>query len=111
MAEVKEAKHVPGIRATALRWISNEPQPGLIEVEFFDAAGHRWLVHDQPPVFAEPPGGFLPTSSYPLPTLIACNVLSRQVSSEGRELVTVVLRHTNESRFKLPASALATAED
>jgi hypothetical protein len=102
---------VPGIRATALRWISDEPQPGLIEVEFFDAAGHRWLVHDQPPVFAEPPGGFWPSSAYPLPTLIACNILSRQVSSEGRELVTVVLRHTDESRFKLAASALTAAAD
>jgi hypothetical protein len=105
----------PGIRATALRWISDEPQPGLIEVEFFDADGRRWLVHDQPPVFAEPPGGFLPTSSYPLPTLIACNVLSRQLSAEGRELVTVVLRQTEaakeEWRFKLAASALGTTED
>jgi hypothetical protein len=105
---------VHGIRATALRWISDEPQPGWIEVEFIDADGRRWLVHDKPPIFAEPPGGFLPTSSFPMPTLMACDVLSRQLSPEGRELVTVVLCHTEattgESRFQVAASALVTAE-
>jgi hypothetical protein len=62
---------VHGVRATALRWVSDEPQPGWVEVEFIDADGRRWLVHDKPPIFAEPPGGFLPTSSYPMPTLMA----------------------------------------
>jgi hypothetical protein len=83
-----------GLRATALRWISDEPQPGWVEVELVDADGRRWLVHDKPPIVAEPPNGFLPTSSYPMPTLIPCHVVSRQSSPDGRYLVTVVLRDT-----------------
>jgi hypothetical protein len=75
-----------GIRATALRWISDEPQPGLIEVEFFDAHDRRWLVHDKWPIFVELSGDFLPTSSYPMPALIPCDVLSRQLSPDGQEL-------------------------
>jgi hypothetical protein len=103
-----------GIRATALRWISDEPQPGWIEVEFIDADGRRWLVHDKPPMFVEPPGdGFLPTSSYPAPTLIPCDLVSREESPDGRELVTVILRHTDtttgEVRFQVAASELVTA--
>lgn len=103
-----------GIRATALRWISDEPQPGWIEVEFIDADGRRWPVHDKPPMFVEPPGGgFLATSSYPAPTLILCDIESRQLSHGGREVVAVVLRHTSattgEDRFQVAASELVTA--
>ncbi len=86
---------------------------GWIEVEFIDADGRRWLVHDKPPMFAEPPGGFLPTSSYPMPTVIPCDLERRQLSLDGRELVTIVLRHTDaitgETRFKVAASELVTA--
>ena len=71
-------------------------------------------MHDKPPIFAEPPGGFLPTLSYPVPTLIPCDVVSRQLSPDDRELVTVVLRHTNattgESRFRVAAAELVTAQ-
>lgn len=101
-----------GIRARVLRWISDEPQPGWIEVEFIDADGRRWLVHDKPPIFAEPPDGILQTSSFPMPTLIPCDVVSRQTSPDGRGLVTVVLRHaettTREVRFTVAASELVT---
>ncbi len=103
-----------GIRATAMRWISDEPQPGRIEVEFVDPDGRRWFVRDKAPIFAEPPGGFLPTSPYPMPTLIPCEIESRQLSPDGRQLVTVVLRHTDttagESRFEMASSDLVTVE-
>lgn len=101
-----------GVRASILRWISDEPQPGWIEVEFIDADGRRWLVHDKPPIFELPPGGISATSSYPMPTLIPCKVESRQMSPDGRELVTVVLHHTDattgEGRFQVAASDLLT---
>src|SRR5258707_9964638 len=102
-----------GVRASALRWVSDEPQPGWVEVEFVDAEGHRWLVHDKPPMFAEPPGGFLRTSSYPIPTMIPCEIVGSQLSSSGRELVRVTLRHvestTGESLFLVAATELVTA--
>jgi hypothetical protein len=99
-----------GVRATVLRWISDEPQPGWIEVEFIDAEGRQWLVHDKPPIFALPPGGISATSAYPMPTLIPCDVESRQLSPAGRELVTVVLHHTGattgQERFQVAAADL-----
>jgi hypothetical protein len=99
---------MPAVRATVLRWISDEPQPGWIEVEFSDGDGRRWLVHDKPPIFVEPPGRFSAATSYPVPTLIPCQVLGRELSRDGEELVTVVLRHTEattgECRFRLAAS-------
>ena len=57
-------------------------------------------------------GGFLRISSYPMPTLIPCDVENRQLSPDGRELLTVVLRHTDattgEVRFQMAASDLLT---
>ena len=108
-----QARYMYGIRASALRWISDEPQPGWIEVEFVDADGRRWQVHDKWPMFAEPPGGFWPTSYYPARTMIPCDVENRQRLPDGRELVTVLLRHTNATtgdvRFQVAASDLITA--
>jgi hypothetical protein len=97
-----------------VRWISDEPQPGWIEVEFLDAEGRRWLVHDKPPIFAEPRSGFLPTSPYLMPTLLPCDVERRELPPDGREMVTVVLHHTDaitgEVRFQVAASELVSNE-
>jgi hypothetical protein len=94
----------PWIRA-GIRGLWPVRGPGWIEVEFVDGSGRPWLVHDKPPIFAEPPAGFLAITSYPAPTLIPCDVLGRETSDDGRELVTVVLRDTETTtgRVLLPA--------
>jgi hypothetical protein len=43
------------LRAERWRWISDEPQPGWIEVEFTDADDHQWIVADKPPIFFTEP--------------------------------------------------------
>ena len=104
-----------GVRARAVRWISDEPQPGWIEVEFITADGQRHLVHDKPPMFAEPFDPFLSTSFYPVPTLIPCEILSRERSPDGHELATVVFRGIDttagEWHFQVLASDLITDDD
>lgn len=39
------------LRCEAIRWVSDDPFPGWIEVSFTDAHGHLWKVFDKPPVF------------------------------------------------------------
>ena len=36
-----------GIRVTITRYVSEEPQPGLVECLFDDAFGQRWVVLDK----------------------------------------------------------------
>lgn len=65
------------VRARAVRWVSDEPFPGLIEVELVDAAGKRWTFVDKYPMFASEPA-FGPSTNYPVPLEIACMVLARR---------------------------------
>lgn len=57
--------------ATAVWWLSDEPQPGMVLVEFVD-------VHDRPHQLVGKSalfgGDLLPTSSYPCPTSIQCTI-------------------------------------
>ncbi|WP_433590697.1 hypothetical protein [Nocardia sp. CA-145437] len=57
--------------ATAAIWLTNDPQPGLVLVEFVDAHGRpHWLV-DKCAIFG---ADLLPTSTYPRPTSIQCAI-------------------------------------
>jgi hypothetical protein len=52
------------IRAHAVRWIAHEPQPGLVEVEFSDAADQRCRFVDKAPIF-DSTGTLGPSSPLP----------------------------------------------
>lgn len=65
------------VRARAVRWVSDEPFPGLIEVELADAAGKRWTFVDKYPMF-DPESAFGPSTNYPVPLQIACTMLDRR---------------------------------
>ncbi|HEY3557315.1 MAG TPA: hypothetical protein VGL05_07625 [Kribbella sp.] len=63
------------LRAHAVRWVSDEPMPGWVEVEFEDADGVRHVVSDKPPVF----GGHEqlgPDAEYPIEVLVACEIVA-----------------------------------
>ncbi|MFD6751679.1 MULTISPECIES: hypothetical protein [Streptomyces] len=53
--------------------MSDDPFPGIIEVRFVDASGHRWSVIDKTAVFtrAELTSG----SVYPVEVTVACAIL------------------------------------
>jgi hypothetical protein len=70
------------VHARAVRWVSDEPFPGLIEVELSDAAGELWTFVDKYPIF-DPDRVFGPSTDYPVPVEIACTVLERTVVSSA----------------------------
>jgi hypothetical protein len=39
------------LRCEAVRWVSDDPIPGWLEVTFTDTDGHLWSVFDKPPIF------------------------------------------------------------
>lgn len=57
--------------ATAVCWITDEPQPGLVLVEFADAYGRPHQLVGKSAYFG---GDLLPTSAYPCPTSIQCTI-------------------------------------
>ncbi|GAB2520885.1 hypothetical protein [Nocardia heshunensis] len=57
--------------ATAALWLCDEPQPGMVLVEFVDALGRpHWLI-DKCAIFGS---DLSPTSTYPRPTRIMCAI-------------------------------------
>jgi hypothetical protein len=62
------------LRAYAVRWVSDEPFPGLIEVELRDGQGKLWRFIDKYPMFL-PKGDLSSSSRYPVSLNIACTVI------------------------------------
>ena len=64
------------VEAHALRWVGDEPLPGVVEVGFTDADGREWRFIDKSAIFAR--DGILgPSARYPIGVRIACTVLER----------------------------------
>ncbi|MFC7219688.1 hypothetical protein ACFQLX_16185 [Streptomyces polyrhachis] len=68
--------------------MDDEPFPGVVEVQFTDAAGHRWSLVDKAPVF-DAPGALGPDSAYPLEISVACVVIGSARLQKDGGLVTV----------------------
>lgn len=60
------------VRVRATRWVSDEPIPGLIEVELVDADSRTWRFQDKTPIFDVM---LTAASTYPVDLEIACTVL------------------------------------
>jgi hypothetical protein len=68
------------VRARALRWVSDDPFPGLVEVELTDADGKSWRFVDKSPMFD--PGDRLRSDSfYPVDLSLACVVVERRADT------------------------------
>ena len=61
------------LRASAVRWISDEPIPGWVEVEFQDADGVRHVLADKPPIFD---ADLAPNTPYPVDVLVGCEIVA-----------------------------------
>lgn len=71
-----ERSNFASLRASVIRWVSNEPYPGLIEVQIRDGKGKVWSFVDKYPMFLQS-GSLGPASKYPVSVNIACIVISR----------------------------------
>ena len=85
------------VRGKAVRWVSDEPQPGWVEVELTDASGTVHSLFDKPPVFVSDDVALLPDSPYPVPVDIDCTVRGEP----GGSAVEVSLRWASTSDGRL----------
>lgn len=79
---------MPELRCEAVRWVDDEPFPGIVEVQFRDAQGHGWSLIDKCAIFAQL-GELTPDSSYPVEVTVACAVQGGALGEAGDEIVTV----------------------
>ncbi|WP_030472912.1 hypothetical protein [Lentzea aerocolonigenes] len=71
--------------------MSDEPQPGWVEVHLVDADGAVWSLFDKPPIF-DADDRLTPDAAYPVDVELDCEIVSRQVDASGRDLVTISTR-------------------
>ncbi|WP_432948089.1 hypothetical protein ACQPXM_12740 [Kribbella sp. CA-253562] len=62
------------LRCEAVRWVGDDPFPGLVEVAFTDADGMRHVLVDKRPVFGGADGLGAGTA-YPVAVGLDCEVL------------------------------------
>jgi hypothetical protein len=80
-------KPMIGIRVELTRYISDEPQPGIVQCEFSDAHARRWSFVDKTAIFSAEHLDFL--TAYPQPGVIACEIIRRTQDERGRDLMLV----------------------
>lgn len=79
------------VRAQAVRWVDDEPQPGWVEVHLQLADGTVAQLFDKPPVL-DRDDRLRPDSAYPVLVTLACAIEPSEVASHavpGALLVTL----------------------
>ncbi len=84
---VSVAERMIGVQVSITRYISDEPQPGIVACDFIDAHGRRWSFVDKTAIFSA--ADLDAQTNYPQPGVIACEVVGRRLDETGREIVTV----------------------
>jgi|SRR5271165_2446875 len=76
-----------GIKVTIVRYISDEPQPGIVECKFEDAHGRRWSLLEKTAVVSAE--SLDARTTYPRRGVIACEIVRRSRDQAGREIIHV----------------------
>ncbi len=79
---------MPELLCEAVRWVDDEPFPGIVEVRFIDAAGQSWSLIDKCAMFARL-GELTPESAYPVEVTVACVIQGDTEATAGDEIVTI----------------------
>lgn len=79
------------VTGRAVRWVSDEPFPGWVEVLLTDAHGAEWSLFDKPTAFDDE-GRLRGNTAYPVDVDVACEVVGRGQLADGTEVLTVSTR-------------------
>jgi hypothetical protein len=75
------------VKVTITRYVSDEPQPGIVECELHDAHGHRWYFIEKTAVVSS--DDLDANTVYPQPGVIAAEVVQRSRDATGREIFRI----------------------
>jgi hypothetical protein len=85
--ELRAEVHVVGIKVTITRYLSDEPQPGIVECQLVDARSRVWLFVEKSAIVSA--DVLHARSPYPQPGVIAGEVVERCRNPDGREVVRI----------------------
>jgi hypothetical protein len=105
---------MPTVRCTIVRWVSEEPQPGLVEANLTDADGRLWRFIDKTAIFSGEV--LLETTEYPRPGVIRCEVIGNKALPNGAWVTAIstgkpddVESTEGECRFVVPTEEVDPA--
>jgi len=76
-----------GMKVSIVRYISDDPQPGIVECQFQDAYGRRWSFIEKTLVVSMEQ--LDAHSVYPQRGVTACKIVQRFPDATGREVIRV----------------------
>ena len=76
-----------GIKVSIVRYISDDPQPGVVECQFQDAYGHRWSFIEKTLVVSVEQ--LDAHSVYPQRGVTPCQIVQRFLDPAGREVIRI----------------------
>jgi len=76
-----------GIRVKILRYISDEPQPGIVECQLEDAHGRRWSLVEKTAIVSTE--HLDARASYPQRGVVAGEIVRRSLDDAGREIIRI----------------------
>lgn len=77
------------IQAEIAQWVS-DAFPGFVEWRFADRFGKEWRGVEETPVLTTL--NVRPDGHFPLPVLIACEVIAAGLDRAGREIADITIR-------------------
>jgi hypothetical protein len=75
------------IEVSIVRWVDDEPQPGIVEFEFSDRFGRQWRFHEKQAYVLDSSQGA--DSVYPQPGTLRCKLLSQGEDRDGRAIAEI----------------------
>jgi hypothetical protein len=102
---------MPEVGCQVVRWVADEPQPGLVEAQLRDSDGRLWTFIDKEPIFCSEVVG--PLGRFPVAGSIRCQVIGHEVLAGGREVITIDTSSPDGvdsggvTIFHVPASAVS----
>lgn len=100
-----------GFRIEIVRYLGDEPQPGVVECRFDDARGRRWWFVEKAPIVSSEE--LRADTAYPRVGAIAGEVVERREDASDRAVVVIdterpwsVTSVDGVSRFEVLESAL-----
>src|SRR5262249_46451680 len=100
-----------GIIVQITKYISDDPQPGVVECQLFDAYGNEWIFLEKTAIVSSL--DLTVDTDYPQPGVIDCEIVKEFQDVNGREIVSVNTERpwgietlTGDSRFDVLRSQI-----
>ena len=96
---------MPEVYVRAVRWVADEPQPGLVECRLVDAEGVEHVLVDKTAIFDDA-DRLRPDAPYPIELRVGCRV----VRENDKDLVIELAHHLESLEghrvFRVPRSSV-----